>query len=277
MNNTTNEIYVIDEDVVFTKRQLFKHIVLLKIEIDAKNIDREGSKAYVEATRIENHSNTYLKKWNVKKFSEVKRELVAMVMEQNNTQAQEESKLLQEVNENMDVVENEEISEDKESEETKVIDYENPGYLAAANRTGNRAKIAIEIGLDNVALGIYIVEDGKLFRSGKEIGRKHKATGNIYYDIQDFEIIGQKFMYAYYYGADSIIENDGDVQHVISHINGNKHDNRPGNIVQHPRKGMKQIIKRINDKDRTALEELKAYNPGRCIADIEKMNFNVSN
>lgn len=248
-----------------SKKELLEDVLKITEELQSLGGNYEDNKVYQEAMRLQTHTNTYFKKWNIAKFEGLREELNVMITkEKEEIKKQEEIKRQEEEAVKM----KETTSIDTLETESKEYDEDNPGYLAAKNRTGKKAKTAIEIGLDLIALGVYIVDDGRLFRSGKEIGRVHKATGTIYYDIQDFEIIGHKFMYAYYYGEQNL-----NTDLIITHIDGDKQNNRPGNIVQIPRKGAKKLTAQLKAGDRVALEELRNYNPEGVYHDVKNYYF----
>ncbi|MGD6964056.1 HNH endonuclease [Fictibacillus phosphorivorans] len=88
--------------------------------------------------------------------------------------------------------------------------------------------------------GEYNVINGNLYRKGKRLGSLDKKSGNVFYVIKGVDIISQRLLYAYYHGIDSLKEGEG-----ISHINGDRSDNRENNLVALPRKGGKQMLAEI--------------------------------
>ncbi|PFB07264.1 hypothetical protein CN383_00145 [Priestia megaterium] len=101
----------------------------------------------------------------------------------------------------------------------------------------------IKVTLELVKEGTYVIQNGELFnKAGVRLGRVGKDSGNVFYVVKGYHILAGRLMYAYYNGntADVLKEDS-----VITYIDGNKQNNRKGNVVQLPRKGMKQALKAL--------------------------------
>lgn len=104
--------------------------------------------------------------------------------------------------------------------------------------------VGIEKALKLIGNGDYkvIETEGALYnKQCRKIGSLDKPSGNIFYVINRIDILAQRLMYAYYNGgAEALIEGQ-----IITHIDGNKQNNRKHNLIQLPRKGMKQALNNL--------------------------------
>ena len=103
----------------------------------------------------------------------------------------------------------------------------------------------IKIALELIEDGQYIVdvEEGKMYNKQlKEVGSLDKPSGNIFYVIKGVDILAHRLLYAYYNGRTVDALKEG---HVVKHLDGNKQNNTPDNLVQVPRKGAKKALEAI--------------------------------
>ena len=104
--------------------------------------------------------------------------------------------------------------------------------------------VGIEKALELIANGDYkvIETEGALYnKQCRKIGSLDKPSGNIFYVINRIDILAQRLLYAYYNGgAEALIEGQ-----IITHLDGNKQNNRKNNLTQLPRKGMKQALNNL--------------------------------
>ena len=104
----------------------------------------------------------------------------------------------------------------------------------------------IEILLGLIKEGVYKVKDGKLYnRKNIAIGRVGKDSGNMYFVSKGYHILAHRLFYAYYHGMDKL-----DPEMVVTHIDGNKQNNVKENLIQLPRKGMKETVETLRKKHR---------------------------
>lgn len=98
----------------------------------------------------------------------------------------------------------------------------------------------IKVTLELVEAGEYKIEEGKLYnKAGKELGRVGKDSGNVFFVVKGFHIIAGRLMYAFYNGGvEALKENE-----VVVHLDENKENNVKENLVQVPRKGMKEALR----------------------------------
>jgi hypothetical protein len=98
----------------------------------------------------------------------------------------------------------------------------------------------IKVTLELVEAGEYKIEEGKLYnKAGKELGRVGKDSGNVFFVVKGFHIIAGRLMYAHYNGGVEALK-EGEV---VVHLDENKENNTKENLVQVPRKGMKEALR----------------------------------
>lgn len=98
----------------------------------------------------------------------------------------------------------------------------------------------IKVTLELVEAGEYKIEEGKLYnKADKELGRVGKDSGNVFFVVKGFHIIAGRLMYAHYNGGVEALK-EGEV---VVHLDENKENNTKENLVQVPRKGMKEALR----------------------------------
>lgn len=124
----------------------------------------------------------------------------------------------------------------------------------------------IKVTLELVEAGEYKIEEGKLYnKAGKELGRVGKDSGNVFFVVKGFHIIAGRLMYAFYNGGVEALK-EGEV---VVHLDENKENNVKENLVQVPRKGMKEALRVLRGGEPAPVVE-KPAKPKKAKAKTEE-------